>query len=158
MRSEIVYRLNCLDCEKQSIRHLCKRREEDADDIASGVCKHAMTGHRIDWKNMKILDRAKGQKRLHLKGIIQADLSLYLGSLKGTQNLKFFQTKFLFKNKRLTKNFKKKKLYKTSKFHIFMFLLIFFFQLKLLPLYLPNPVYFGQTLRALITQKKLSNF
>jgi len=58
MVSKIVYRLNCLDCDKfyvgQSIRHLGKRKEEHMGDISSSVCKHARSGHRINWDNIKI--------------------------------------------------------------------------------------------------------
>ena len=57
MKSKIVYRLNCLDCEKfyvgQSIRHVCKRKEEHMGDQDSSVYKHARIGHRIDWDNME---------------------------------------------------------------------------------------------------------
>ena len=71
MTSKIVYRLNCLDCEKfyvgQSIRHLGKRKEEHMGDANSSVCKHARAGHRIDWDNMEILDKAKDRWRLLLK-------------------------------------------------------------------------------------------
>ena len=41
MKSKIVYRLNCLDCEKfyvgQSIRHVCKRKEEHMGDQDSVI-------------------------------------------------------------------------------------------------------------------------
>ena len=48
----------CLDYDKfyvgQSIRHLGKRKEEHMGDISSSVCKHARSGHRINWDNIKI--------------------------------------------------------------------------------------------------------
>ena len=68
MKSKIVYRLNCLDCEKiyvgQSIRHVCKRKEEHMGNQESSVYKHARIGHRIDWDNIEILDTARDQRRL----------------------------------------------------------------------------------------------
>jgi len=38
-------------------------------DINSSVCKHAKSGHRIDWENKEILDKAKDRWRLLLKEI-----------------------------------------------------------------------------------------
>ena len=74
MKSKIVYRLNCLGCEKfyvgQSIRHVCKRKEEHMGDQDSSVYKHARIGHRIDWDNMEILDTARDQRRLLLKEML----------------------------------------------------------------------------------------
>jgi hypothetical protein len=64
MKPKIVYKLNCLDCEKfyigQSVRHVCKRKEEHMVDQDSSVYKHA----RIDWDNIEILDTARDQRRL----------------------------------------------------------------------------------------------
>ena len=58
MKSKIVYRLNCLDCEKfyvgQSIRHVCKRKEEHMGDQESSVYNYARIGHRIDWDNIEL--------------------------------------------------------------------------------------------------------
>ena len=60
MRRGIIYRFNCLICKrffiKKSIRHLCKRREEHVGDISSDVYKHPMTGYRIYWENIEILN------------------------------------------------------------------------------------------------------
>jgi hypothetical protein len=74
IKSKIVYRLNCLDCEKfyvgQSINHVCKRKEEHMGDQDSSVYKHARIRHRIDWDNMKILDTARDQRRLLLKEML----------------------------------------------------------------------------------------
>ena len=85
MVSKIVYRLNCLDCEKfyvgQSIRHLGKRKEEHMGDINSSVCKHAKSGHRIDWENIEILDKAKDRWRLLLKEM------LHINKLKPQLNI-----------------------------------------------------------------------
>jgi hypothetical protein len=85
MTSKIVYRLNCLDCEKfyvgQSIRHLGKRKEEHMGDANSSVCKHARAGHRIDWDNMEILDKAKDRWRLLLKEM------LHINKLKPQLNI-----------------------------------------------------------------------
>ena len=74
IKSKIVYRLNCLDCENfcvgQSIRHVCKRREH-MGDLNSSVYKHARgLGHIIDWGNMEIIDTARDQRRLLLKEML----------------------------------------------------------------------------------------
>ena len=85
IKSKIVYRLNCLDSEKfyvgQSIRHVCKRKEEQMGDQVSGVYKHAMIGHRIDWDNIEIIDSARDQKRLLLKEM------LHINKLKPKLNI-----------------------------------------------------------------------
>ena len=39
-------------------------------DINSSVCKHAKSGHRIDWENIEILDKAKDRWRLLLKEML----------------------------------------------------------------------------------------
>ncbi len=74
MKSKIVYRLNCLDCEKfyvgQSIRHVCKRKEEHMGNQESSVYKHARIVHRIDWDNIEILDTARDQRRLLFKEML----------------------------------------------------------------------------------------
>ena len=66
--------LNCLDCEKfyvgQSIRYVCKRKEEHMGDQKSSVSKHARVCHRIDWDNMEILNTAQDQRRLLLKEML----------------------------------------------------------------------------------------
>jgi len=85
MKSKIVYRLNCLDCEKfyvgQSIRHVCKRKEEHMGNQESSVYKHARIGHRIDWDNIEILDTARDQRRLLLKEM------LHINKLKPQLNI-----------------------------------------------------------------------
>jgi hypothetical protein len=86
MKSKIVYKLSCLDCDKfyvgQSIRHLCKRKEEHMGDRDSSVYKHAIgLGHRIDWDKMEILDSARDQKRLLLKEM------LHINKLKPQLNI-----------------------------------------------------------------------
>jgi hypothetical protein len=62
MKSKIVYRLNCLDCEKfyfgQSIRHVSKRKEQHIGNQESSVFVHARIGQRIDWDNIEILETA----------------------------------------------------------------------------------------------------
>jgi len=39
-------------------------------DINSSVCKHTRSGHKIDWDNIEILDKAKYQCRLLLKEML----------------------------------------------------------------------------------------
>ena len=69
-------RLNCLDCENfyvgQSIRHVCKRKEEHMGDLNVSVYKRARgLGHRTDWDNVKIFDTAQDQRRLLLKEMLR---------------------------------------------------------------------------------------
>ena len=65
MRSKIVYRINCLDCEKSSIVH-----------------KHTQTEkHRIDWDDMQIVDTARDDRRLLLKEM------LHINNLKPQLNV-----------------------------------------------------------------------
>ncbi len=63
-----------MNCEKfyvgQSVRHVCKRKEEHMGDQDSNVYKHARIAHRIDWDNMEILDTARDQRRLLLKEML----------------------------------------------------------------------------------------
>jgi phage pi2 protein 07 len=47
----------------------------------SSVCKHARAGHRIDWDNMEILDKAKDRWRLLLKEM------LHINKLKPQLNI-----------------------------------------------------------------------
>ena len=39
-------------------------------DINLSVCKHAKSGHRIDWENIEILDKAKDRWRLLIKEML----------------------------------------------------------------------------------------
>jgi len=50
---------------------LGKIKEEHIGDINQSVCKHARSGHRIDWDNLEILDIAKDRWRVSLKEMLR---------------------------------------------------------------------------------------
>jgi hypothetical protein len=86
MRSKIVYRINCLDCEKfyvgKTKRQFLQRKIEHKIHENSSVYKHMTTeNHRIDWDDMKIIDTARDDRRLLLKEM------LHINNLKPQLNV-----------------------------------------------------------------------
>jgi hypothetical protein len=72
MKSKIVYRINCLDCEKFYIgktkRQFKQIKIEQKLLDNSSVHKHMTEErHRIDWDDMQVIDTARDDRRLLLK-------------------------------------------------------------------------------------------
>ena len=75
MKSKIVYRINCCDCDKfyigKTIRQFALRITEHKKDKNSSVHKHISSeGHTIDWENFQIIDSARDDRRLLLKEML----------------------------------------------------------------------------------------
>ena len=86
MRSKIVYRINCLDCNKfyigKTIRQFSQRKLEHKIHDNSSVYKHMVAeGHRIDWDDMQVIDSARDDRRLLLKEM------LHINKLKPELNI-----------------------------------------------------------------------
>ena len=86
MRSKIVYKINCLDCDKFYIgktkRQLKLRKLEHKLLENSSVHKHMLCeNHRIDWDDMNIIDTARDDRRLLLKEM------LHINNLKPQLNI-----------------------------------------------------------------------
>jgi hypothetical protein len=86
MRSKIVYRINCLDCNKfyigKTIRQFSQRKLEHKIHENSSVYKHTVAEkHRIDWDDMQVIDSARDDRRLLLKEM------LHINKLKPELNI-----------------------------------------------------------------------
>jgi hypothetical protein len=84
MKSKIVYRINCLDCEKfyvgKTKRQFKQRKIEHKLLDNSSVHKHMTEeNHRIDWDDMQVIDR--DDRRLLLKEM------LHINNLKPQLNV-----------------------------------------------------------------------
>ena len=81
LQSLVVYRMNCLDCNEfyvgKTSRCLQRRVKEHrlgtgTEEYKSALFKHARsTGHRIDYNNPVILDKASNDNKLLLKEMLQ---------------------------------------------------------------------------------------
>ena len=73
LRSNIVYKIKCRDCDSFYIlRHLRTRLKEHSQELTgnkqSSVSDHANSfGHEKGWDNVEIIDVAKTEKQLLLK-------------------------------------------------------------------------------------------
>jgi hypothetical protein len=86
MKSKIVYRINCLDCEKfyvgKTKRQFIQRKIEHKLLDNSSVHKHMTEeNHRIDWDDMQVIDTARDDRRLLLKEM------LHINNLKPQLNV-----------------------------------------------------------------------
>ena len=86
MISKVVYRINCLDCNKfyvgKTKRQLGLRVIEHKIKESSSVYKHmASENHRLDWDDIKIIDSARDDRRLLLKEM------LHINNLKPELNI-----------------------------------------------------------------------
>jgi hypothetical protein len=75
MKSKIVYRINCCDCDQfyigKTIRQFVLRLVEHRKDKSSSVHKHMSDeNHKIDWENFQIIDSARDDRRLLLKEML----------------------------------------------------------------------------------------
>jgi hypothetical protein len=86
MKSKIVYRINCLDCEMfyvgKTKRQFKQRKIEHKLLDNSSVHKHMTEeNHRIDWDDMQVIDTARDDRRLLLKEM------LHINNLKPQLNV-----------------------------------------------------------------------
>ena len=75
-QSNVVYHLKCLNCDEEYIgktTRICSKRmsEHEHSDPSSHVYQHNIkVGHKIDFENVKILDRASNDYKLQLKEML----------------------------------------------------------------------------------------
>jgi hypothetical protein len=87
MKSKIVYRINCLDCEKfyvgKTKRQFIQRKIEHK--LLENSSVHGREppeeNHRIDWDDMQVVDTARDDRRLFLKEM------LHINNLKPQLNV-----------------------------------------------------------------------
>ncbi len=77
-QSLVVYHIKCKDCGADYIgkteRILFYRLKEHKTQKSSALCQHQQsTGHKIDFENVQILDRADSDRKLQLKELLHID-------------------------------------------------------------------------------------